>query len=280
MKTGLVLEGGGTRAMYSAGVLDVFMEHGIVFDGVIGVSAGAIYSTNYVSGQRGRSIRYYKKFCADKRLMGIRSLLTTGDFVNKEFSYYTLPNELDIFDYEAFKANPIECYMVCTNVETGEAEYIRVTDLKEQMEVLRASSSLPFMSRLVEIDGKKYLDGGISDSIPVKKFKEMGFDRIVVVQTRMANYRKKPSRISKFGWVYRRYPKLIAALGQRSEAYNLTIEHILDMERKGEVLAIRPSKDLKVKRLEKDAEKLQEQYDLGRVDALAVIDKVKAYIAK
>lgn len=278
MKTGLVLEGGGTRAMYTAGVLDVFMEHNIVFDGVIGVSAGAIYGSNYVSGQKGRSIRYYKKFCGDKRLMGIRSWLTTGDFVNKEFSYYTLPNELDVFDYEAFKANPIECYMVCTNVETGEAEYIRVTDLKEQMEYLRASSSLPFMSRVVEIDGKKYLDGGISDSIPVKKFKEMGFDRIVVVQTRMVDYRKKPSKLSAFGGMYRRYPKLMAALRQRSEAYNLTLEHILDMERKGDVFAIRPSKDLNVKRLEKDAEKLQEQYDLGRADALAVIDKVKEYI--
>lgn len=279
MKTGLVLEGGGTRAMYTAGVLDVFMEHDIRFDGMIGVSAGAIYGTNYVSGQKGRSIRYYKRFCRDKRLMSFRSLITTGNFVNKEFSYYTLPNELDVFDYEAFKANPMECYMVCTNVETGEAEYIRITDLKEEMEYLRASSSLPFMSRTVEINGRKYLDGGISDSIPVKKFKEMGFDRIVVVQTRMADYRKEPSKISKFSWIYRRYPKLTMALNRRSDAYNLTVEHILDMERKGEVLCIRPSRDLKVKRLEKDAEKLQAQYDLGRADALMTIENVKAYIA-
>lgn len=279
MKTGLVLEGGGTRAMYTAGVLDVFMEHDIRFDGMIGVSAGAIYGTNYVSGQKGRSIRYYKSFCRDKRLMSFHSLITTGNFVNKEFSYYTLPNELDVFDYEAFKANPMECYMVCTNVETGEAEYIRITDLKEEMEYLRASSSLPFMSRTVEINGRKYLDGGISDSIPVKKFKEMGFDRIVVVQTRMADYRKEPSKISKFSWIYRRYPKLTMALNRRSDAYNLTVEHILDMERKGEVLCIRPSRDLKVKRLEKDAEKLQAQYDLGRADALMTIENVKAYIA-
>lgn len=278
MKTGLVLEGGGVRGIYTAGVLDVFLEHGITFDGVIGVSQGAILATSYLSGQKGRGVRYCKKYCGDKRMMSVGSLLTTGNFINVRFSYDTLPNELDLYDYDVFAQNPAEFYVVCTNVETGKPEYIRIKDLRTQMDWLRASASLPFISRMVEIDGNKYLDGGVADSIPVEQFRDMGFDRIVVVQTRPETYRKKPSKMSRMSWMYRKYPKFLAALDRRSEDYNFTMERIADSKRNGEIFTIAPSKVLKVGRLEKDPEKIQAQYDLGCEDTLAVIAQLKAYL--
>lgn len=278
MKTGLVLEGGGLRGIYTAGVLDVFLEHGITFDGVIGVSQGAILASSYLSGQKGRGIRYCKKYCGDKRMMSVGSLITTGDFINVKFSYDTLPNELDLYDYEAFQKNSTEYYVVCSNVETGKAEYIRLTDLRKQMDYLRASASLPFMSRIVEVDGKKYLDGGVSDSIPVEQFQKMGFDRIVVVQTRPSDYRKKPSKMSRFGWIYRQYPQFLATLDKRSEDYNLTMERIADLQRNGEIFAIAPTKALEIGRLEKNPERIQAQYDLGREDALNMLEALKAYL--
>lgn len=280
MKTGLVLEGGGMRGIYTAGVLDVFLDNGITFDAVVGVSAGAIYATSFLSGQRGRSLRYYKKYCKDKNFMGLWSWITTGDFVNKDFCYNRLPNELDILDYDAFRKNPTEFYVVCANVDTVEAEYIRVDDLEKQTEYLRATASLPFLSKIVEIDGKKYLDGGIIDSIPAAHFLKEGYDRIVVVQTQVKEYRKKPSRHTGVRWMLRKYPKLLAAIDRRSDVYNQTMEHIFDLEEQGRVLCIRPSKCLGLARLEKDAEKLQKQYELGCADALRMLDRIKAYLTQ
>lgn len=279
MRTGLVLEGGGLRGIYTAGVLDVFLEHGITFDGVIGVSQGAILASSFLSGQKGRGIRYCKEYCSDKRMMGLGSLLTTGNFINVKFSYDTLPNELDVYDYDAFGQNPSEFYVVCTNVETGEPEYIRITDLRKEVDYLRASASLPFISKLVEVNGRKYLDGGVSDSIPVEQFRKMGFDRIVVVQTRATDYRKGPSKMSRFGWMYRQYPKFLKAMERRSEDYNYTMERIQDMARKGEIFAIAPTETIEIGRLEKDPEKIQAQYNLGYSDAVKLIKDIKAYLA-
>lgn len=278
MRTGLVLEGGGLRGIYTAGVLDVFLEHGITFDGVIGVSQGAILASSFLSGQKGRGIRYCKEYCGDKRMMSLGSLITTGNFINVKFSYDTLPNELDVYDYDAFCQNASEFYVVCTNVETGEPEYIRITDLREEMDYLRASASLPFISKAVEVNGRKYLDGGVSDSIPVEQFYKMGFDRIVVVQTRAADYRKVPSKISRFGWMYRQYPKFLNAMERRSAEYNYTVERIQDMARKGEILAIAPTKTIEIGRLEKNPEKIQAQYDLGYADAEKLVEHIKAYL--
>ena len=158
-KTGLVLEGGGVRGIYTAGVLDVFMAHGLQFDGLIGVSAGAIHGCSYLSGQQGRSIRYYRKYVGDPRFMSLRSWIRTGDLVGVDFCYHELPDRLDVYDHEAFLRNPTPFYAVCTNVETGQAEYLRITDMRGQIDVLRASASLPYCSRIVEIGGCKYLDG-------------------------------------------------------------------------------------------------------------------------
>ena len=188
-KSGLVIEGGGMRGIYAAGVLDVMMEQGFTFDGVIGVSAGAIHGCTMVAGQRGRSIRYYKKYCNDKRFMSVRSWIKTGEIVGRDFCYRELPEVLDPFDYEAYQQSDTRFYATCSNLETGRAEYLEVTDIRRQMDIIRASASLPYVSHIVEVDGKKLLDGGCTDSIPVKAFREMGYTRTVVILTRDETYR-------------------------------------------------------------------------------------------
>lgn len=280
MKTGLVLEGGGMRGIYTAGVLDVFLENDISFDAVVGVSAGAIYGADYMSGQRGRSLRYYKKYIRDRRLMGLWSWLTTGDFVNADFCYDKIPNQLDKADYETFRKNPAEFYVVCVNLDTSKAEYLRVTDLEKQMDYIRASASLPFLSRAVELEGRKYLDGGVADSIPVRFFQEKGFDKIVVVQTQVAEYRKKASRHTGLRWMYKKHPELLKAMDARHDMYNRTMEYILEQEKQGGLFAIRPDVNLGVARLERNLDKIQAQYELGRTDALAILEQVKAYISE
>ena len=265
--TGLVLEGGGVRGIYTAGVLDVFMENGMSFDGVIGVSAGAIHGCSYLSGQKGRSIRYYRNYVKDPRFMSIRSWLTTGDIVGAEFCYHTLPDELDVYDHEAFLRNPTPFYAVCTNVETGKAEYIRLTDMRGQIEYLRASASLPYFSRIVELDGKKYLDGGCADSIPVDAFRNMGYDRNVIVLTRDAAYRKSPELTSLAKLVYRKYPAFVRTMEARHTMYNAQVERIAELEKAGSVFVIRPEKPLEIGRLESNVDKVQQVYDAGRADA-------------
>lgn len=267
MKTGLVLEGGGVRGIYTAGVLDVFMENGIDFDGVIGVSAGAIHACSYISRQCGRSIRYYKKYSKDPRFMGFRCWLKTGDVVGADFCYRELPDELDIFDHEAFYANKTPYYVVCSNVETGEAEYLQLRDMKTQIDYLRASASLPYFSRIVELDGKKYLDGGSVDSIPIDAFRVMGYGRNVLVLTQHEGYVKKPEHGLLPKLIYRKYPAFRDALLKRHEKYNACLGRISELERAGEIFVIRPSEPLNIGRLEKDPEEIERVYNIGRTDA-------------
>lgn len=278
MKTGLVLEGGGVRGIYTAGVLDVFMDHGITFDGVIGVSAGAIHGCSYLSGQRGRSIRYYKEYSKDYRFMSMRSFITTGDVVGVDFCYRELPDKLDIYDNDAFKKNSTPFYVTCSNLETGKAEYIRITDMREQIDYLRASASLPYFSRVVELDGKKYLDGGCTDSIPVEAFQSMGYNRNVVILTRPADYRKSPEMKLMPKFKYRKYPAFANALLNRHIIYNKTVETIIEKERGGEIFVIRPSADLNIGRLEKNPNEIQRVYDIGKADAEQIIQKLTAWM--
>lgn len=278
MKTGLVLEGGGVRGIYTAGVLDVFLEQGIGFDGVIGVSAGAIHGGSFLSGQAGRSIRYYKKYCRDPRFMSWRSFLKTGDFVGVDFCYHELPEKLDVYDNEAFMGCGVPFYAVCTNVETGEAEYLPIRDMNGQIDILRASASLPYFSRLVEINGKNYLDGGCSDSIPVEAFRKMGYEKNVLILTRPADYRKKEELRALPGIFYRKYPKFAAVLRNRHNMYNQTAARIRLLERSGSVFVIRPQASLNIGRLEADPEKVQQIYDTGRADALAALDQLKKWM--
>lgn len=210
--------------------------------------------------------------------MGMRSFLTTGNIINKDFAYYEIPTKLDIFDEETFEKSDTDFWATVTNIETGEAEYIKLTNVFEQMELLRATSAMPIVSEIIEIDGKKYLDGGVSDSIPVEKCKSMGYDKIIVVLTRTIEYRKKKASSTLAKIKYKEYPKLIETMENRYKKYNETVEKIIDMENKKEIFVIRPSKDLKIKRIEKDVDKLQAMYDLGVSDCKKQLEKLKEYI--
>lgn len=280
MKKGLVLEGGGVRGIYTAGVLDIFMEENLPFDGVIGVSAGACHACSYLSDQKGRSLRYYKEYCADPRFMSFRNWIKTGDFVGVDFSYHELPEKLDLYDYDAFKKCEIPFFAVCSNVETGKAEYVRITDMLEEIDVVRASSSLPYFSRIVEFRGKKWLDGGCCDAIPVMAFRGMGFEKNVVVLTRPKDYVKKPEMAFLTKLFYRKYPKFMDALYRRHEMYNQTLVLIDELEKKGEIFVIRPETALPASRIEHDRNKVEQTYNIGVGDAKRAMEKLKDFLGE
>ena len=278
MKTGLVLEGGAMRGIYTAGVLDVFLEYGIHFDGVIGVSAGALHGCSFVSEQKGRSLRYIKKYRNDKHFMSWWSFLHTGEVVGKQFCYHDIPERLDPFDYEAFVKSDTDFYATCTNVETGKAEYIKITDMMNQIDVMRASASMPYVSKTVEYNGMKLLDGGCADSVPVQKFRQMGYDRTVVVLTREDGYQKKPQNAAVAELRYHKYPNFVNALKTRHEEYNRTLKEINKLEKAGEIFVIRPSVKLTIGRMENDINEIQKVYDIGRKDAEKQVEKVKIWL--
>lgn len=280
MKTGLLLEGGAMRGLYTAGVLDIFMENNIKIDGIVGVSAGALFGMNYKSKQIGRVLRYNKKYAGNRNYMGFYSFLTTGNIMNEDFCFKRIVNELDPIDYETFKKTNVEFYAVVTNIETGKAEYIKLDDLKDRnnLEILRASGSMPFVSKPVIVNNKKYLDGGIADSIPIDKIMSMGFDRVIVVLTRPISYRKKKTNQTFPKIYYRKYPKFAETINNRYEKYNEELEKISELEKKEKIFVIRPSKLVKIKRIEKNSDKLQEMYDLGKENTIKLLDKIKEFI--
>ena len=280
MKVGLLLEGGAMRGLYTAGVLDIFMENNIKIDGIIGVSAGALFGMNYKSKQIGRVLRYNKKYAKNKNYMGFYSLLTTGNIMNEEFCFQKIVNELDPIDYETFKNSKVDFYAVVTNIETGKAEYIKIDDLKNKtnLEYLRASGSMPFVSKPVLINGKKYLDGGIADSIPIDKIMTMEYDRVIVVLTRPIEYRKKKNNQILSKIYYRKYPKFAETINYRYKMYNKEVEKILELEKDGKIFVIRPSKFVDIKRIEKSSDKIQEMYDLGRSDSTRLLDDLTQFI--
>ena len=280
MKVGLVLEGGAMRGLYTAGVLDAFMDYDIKVDGIMGVSAGALFGVNYPSKQRGRTLRYNKKYVNDKRYMGLGSLIKTGNIINKEFAYYEIPFKLDKFDEEVFEKSGIDFYAVVTNVETGKAEYPLIKNCEKEIEMLRASSCMPIVSKIVEIGKKKYLDGGIADSVPYEKMMELGYDKIIVVLTRDIEYRKKKTNQLIPKLFYKRYPKLVETINNRYKDYNESIDKLIELEKDKKVFVIRPSVNLHVKRIEKDVNKLQAIYDLGIKDVKKNIKKINTYLEK
>ncbi|MBQ2947887.1 MAG: patatin family protein [Clostridia bacterium] len=280
MKVGLVLEGGAMRGMYTAGVLDSFMDHGVDADGIVGVSAGACFGCNLFSGQRGRVLRYNQRFAGDPRNVSIRSLITTGDIVNREFAYYVVPTKYDVFDEAAFEAHGGEYWVVVTNVETGEAEYMQMHRLLADIEMMRASASMPFCSKFVPIDGRNYLDGGIADSIPVRAAMDMGFDKVVVVLTQPLSYRKKPMNKALIRAFYRKYPNLCKTLEERHARYNAQVEEVIRLEKEGKIFVIRPEEPLDIKRLEKDPAELARVHGIGLADGNACMEELKAYLAR
>ncbi len=265
-KKGLVLEGGAMRGLFSAGVMDVFMENGIRFDGIAGISAGAIFGCNYKSHQIGRAIRYNKRFSKDKRYCSFLSLLLTGDLYGVKFCYDVIPNQLDVFDTETFAKDPAEFFIGATDAGTGKAVYHLCTDGgRRDMRWMRASGSMPLAARPVRLAGRMLLDGGISDSIPFEFMEKRGYNRNVIILTQPEGYFKKPVRhtsLIKLG--LRKYPRAAEAMIARSEMYNRQLREIKEREEAGISLVIRPGEALGISRTERDPDELERVYQTGR----------------
>ena len=280
MKKGLILEGGAMRGMFTAGVMDVMMENGIEFDGAIGVSAGAAFGCNYKTKQIGRVLRYNTRFCNDKRYSGVRCLLKTGDIYSADFAYGEVPLVYDPFDFDTYMANPMEFYVVCTDIESGEPVYHAYEGWNDHgFDWIRASASMPLVSKAVEIDSMKLLDGGISDSVPIKFFESIGYDRNIVILTQPDGYVKGKNKLMPLIKLkYRRNPQMVAKMADRHNAYNHAIEYIAKKEKRGEVLVIRPEATLSVGRIEKDPEKLKAVYETGRQVAEKRLNEIKDFL--
>lgn len=280
-KSALVLEGGGMRGSYTAGVLDYLMEKGVKFDTVYGVSAGALNGANYKAHQIGRGLRTFASYLHDERYAGPQHLLKTGDWFNIDFSYNTIPNQLDPVDYDTFASSPVDFYSVVSNVETGKAEYIKITDLSTQIEQLRASATLPILSNIVEVDGKKYLDGGSCDSIPLKKSIADGHEKNLVILTQHRGYTKKPSA-NRYACrvMYNKYPEFVKAMDNRHHMYNRQLKYTYEMEKRGKAFVIQPKELVSVSRLEKNPARLVELYHYGKMDAEKNYDRLMEYLNK
>jgi len=282
MKKGLVLEGGAMRGLFSAGVIDVLMENNLLPDGVIGVSAGAAFGCNIKSKQPGRVIRYNKKLAHDWRYASFRSLLTTGDYFGGEYAYHYMPRHLDYFDVETFNNNPMEFWAVCTNVGTGKAVYKRLMEVDNNcLEYIRASASMPIAARIVTVEGKKLLDGGIADSIPLRFFQEQGYDRNLVVLTQPANYVKEPNKLMPLMRLWlRRHPRIIRALEQRHIMYNNQLEYVRQEEKKSNTLVLRPETALTIGHLSHNPDDMQATYEHGRKVATKHLEEIKAFFSE
>ena len=279
MKTALVMEGGAMRGMFTCGVIDVFLENGITFDGAAGISAGAVFGCNFKSRQIGRPVRYNKKYCRDPRYCGFRSLLKTGDLFGADFCYRELPEILDPFDSKTFAENPMAFYAGATNVETGKCEYHLFTDGKgEDMLWFRATASMPIVSRPVRIGGHEYLDGGISDAVPYAFMEQQGYDRNVIVLTQPGGYRKKPKAAALMRLFLRRYPRLCEAMEHRHEMYNREMEDLDRMEANKTALVIRPPEALGIRHTTKDPDELERVYQIGRKDAEKRLPEVRQWL--
>ncbi len=281
-KFGLIMEGGAMRGMFTAGVMDILMQNEIRFDGAIGVSAGAAFGCNFKSNQIGRVIRYNKQYCRDPRFCSIRSLIKTGDLYGAEFCYTTIPYELDLFDCEAYLNNPMDFYVVCTNVETGKPVYRKcITGRDEDLTWIRASASMPIASKVVEATGIKLLDGGISDSFPLKYFESIGYNKNVIILTQPKGYIKKPSKALPFIKVsLKDYPNVYKTMENRHNDYNETINYIEEQEKNSDVFVIRPPEKLPVGRVEHNPDKLQIAYDIGVKTALEQLESIKEFVKK
>ena len=279
IEAGLVVEGGGMRGVYTAGVLDYFMEKNLYFDDCYGVSAGACHISSYVSKQIGRSIKVTLDYINDKRYCSINSLIKTGDMFGVEMLYDIIPNKLELYDYDTFNKFKGNFYSVVTNCKTGKAEYIKIKDMKKDIIAVRASSSLPLLSRIVEINGKEYLDGGITDSIPIKKSIKDGHKKNVVILTRDKTYRKsKPKFLSLLKFKYKKYPNLVKAIENRYKMYNETLDFLEEEKAKNKVFIIQPKLPVKISRIEKDKDKLKALYNQGYEDAKEIYEDLMKFL--
>ncbi len=278
MKKGLIMEGGALRGMFTCGVIDVFLEENIGFDGAAGISAGASFGCNFKSRQIGRAIRYNKKYCRDPRYCSVQSLIRTGDLFGVEFCYHELPDKLDPFDRETFRTNPLEFYVGATNVDTGKAVFHKCSDGNAiDIEWMRASSSMPVASRPVTIGNYTLLDGGIVDPVPFRFMEKKGYDRNVIVLTQPKGYRKKASPAI-MQRMLRNYPAIARAMSVRHIRYNRQMEQIDERELSGETLVIRPPEALGISRTEKNPNELERVYQIGRTVAKDRLNEIRAFL--
>jgi predicted patatin/cPLA2 family phospholipase len=281
VKTGIVLEGGGMRGMYTCGILDVLMENHIYVDGMVGVSAGIAFGCNYKSRQAGRALRYNVRFANDKRYSGIISLLKTGNYYNADFAYKLVPTHYDVFDSNVFENSPMECYAVCFDVKSGAGVYQRLTRVDDDFfEWIRASASMPVVAQPVAVGGRLLLDGGLADSIPLEFMMNKGYNRNIVILTREDGYRKTAERGM---WLMkpllRKWPKVIEALQKRPAHYNMQLQKVREEERAGNAFVFRPLKPLNVSRTTHDAAEMNRVYQQGREEALQRLDELKRFLA-
>lgn len=278
-KKGLVLEGGAMRGLWTAGVTDVMMEHDVWPDGLIGVSAGAAFGCNYKSRQIGRAVRYNMRFAKDPRYSGLRSLFTSGDYFNAQFGYHVVPYEYDIFDIATFEKNPLEFTIVCTDVETGQAVYHTMNHVDyDELEWLRASASMPVVSRVVEVQGHKLLDGGVSDSIPLEHFEHQGYQRNVVILTQPLGYQKEHNRLMPIiRMTLSKYPLMVKALEERHLMYNKQLEYVAQAEREGRCLVLRPEEKIPIGHISHDPEQMRHVYEMGRRTGEQYIERIKEF---
>ncbi len=281
-KCGLVLEGGAMRGLFTAGVIDVWMEQGINFDGVIGVSAGAAFGCNYKSRQPRRVIRYNVRFAHEKRFCSLYSWLTTGDLYGGEFCYHIMPKKLDYWDVETFAADPMEFYAVCTDVKTGRPVYHKCTDGgNRDLEMIRASASMPVFSRPVKMDGRQLLDGGISDSIPLKYFQSIGYENNVVILTQPRGYKKKRSPLTPLlSTILRRMPAIAKDMEHRAEDYNAELDYVFQQEKTGSTLVVCPPEPLKIGKIEHDPKVMKKIYKIGRRTGWKYLEAVRRRISQ
>ena len=280
MKKGLIMEGGAMRGMFTCGVIDVFMENNIEFDGAAGISAGAVFGCNFKSKQIGRPFQINIDYCKDPRYCSIQSLIKTGDLYGADFCYRVLPEELVYFDKETFKDNPMEFYVGAADIETGKCVYHKCMDGgREDNTWMRASASMPLVSRPVEIDGYKLLDGGVVDSVPFRFMEEQGYDRNVIILTQPDGFVKEKNKLLPIIKIaLRKYPKAYEAMATRHIRYNEDIEAIREREKEGKALVIRPKESLNIGKIEKDPEELRRVYEIGRKEAEKNLDKIREFL--
>lgn len=278
-QAGLVLEGGGMKGVYSSGVLDLFLDKGLEFSSCYGVSAGACSLCSYLSKQRGRAYHVTVDYLEDRNYCSAYSLLTTGDLFNVDMCYHRIPEELYPYDYDAYRQYEGTFYSVVTNIETGKPEYIPIKDMRGEIDAVRASASLPLVSRNVSFKGHKYLDGGISDSIPLKRSLEDGNRKNVVIMTKEVGYRRSPSSmLSLVKLRYRKYPRVYELMKNRHIVYNETLDFIARQVQEGAAFLIQPKQKSDVGRIEKDKTKLKALYDRGYEDALECYEALIRYL--
>lgn len=279
MKRGLVLEGGAMRGLFTAGICDVMMEQDVLPDGIVGVSAGAAFGCNMKSRQVGRAIRYNMRFANDSRYSGIRSLLTSGDYFNAEFAYHIVPQQYDIFDDKAFESNPMEFTVVCTDVETGKAVYKQLTHADyDCYDWIRASASMPIMSKVVELEGHKLLDGGVADSIPLEYAEKAGYERNVVILTQPKGFVKKHNPLMPLMRMsLRHYPNMIEALDKRHIMYNQELAYVEEAEAQQRCLVIRPEKKIPIGHISHEPQEMKGVYEMGRETGKVYVERIKEF---